>query len=234
MTIVADALDEPDEAFFLKLTGATGATIADGEGVGTIQDDDPPPNVQVPSTLAVPEGQTGDTTIASIDVTLTAPSAKEISVDWATADGTATEADSDYVGGSGTLHFAPGETDKVVLITVIGDMTNETDETFTVALSSPVNANLGTRTDTVTIVDNDPLPVGVPTFNVKDVKKREGLTGTTTLTFTVTRTVGTTTLATVGYTVSNGTAIAPSDFTAVAAERCPSASGRRRRPWTCR
>ena len=88
VTIVTDALDEPDEAFFLKLTGATGATIADGEGVGTILDDELPPNVQVPSTLAVPEGQTGDTTIASIDVTLTAPSGKAVSVAWATADGT--------------------------------------------------------------------------------------------------------------------------------------------------
>ena len=216
VTIVSDTLDEPDEAFFLKLTGATGATIADGEGVGTILDDDLPPNVQVPSTLGVPEGQTGDTTIASIDVTLTAPSAKEISVVWATADGTATEADDDYVGGSGTLHFAPGEIDKVVLITVIGDVTNEADETFTVALSSPVNANLGTTPDTVTIVDNDPLPTSVPIFNVKDVKKREGSSGTTTLTFTVTRRAGTA-AAMVHYTVSNGTAVAPSDFVAVPA-----------------
>ena len=219
VTIVTDALDEPDEAFFLKLTGATGATIADGEGVGTILDDDPPPIVQVPSTLAVPEGQTGDTTIASIDVTLTAPSGKAVSVAWATADGTvdpATEGD-DYLGGSGTLHFAPGETDKVVLITVIGDVTNESDETFTVALSSPVNATLGTTPDTVTIVDNDPLPAGVPIFNVKDVKKREGSSGTTTLTFTVTRSDDTTSVATVDYTVSNGTAVAPSDFAAVPA-----------------
>ena len=80
----------------------------------------------------------------------------------------------------------------MVLITVIGDMTNEADETFTVALSSPVNATLGTTPDTVTIVDNDPLPAGVPIFNVKDVKKREGSSGTTTLTFTVTRSDDTT------------------------------------------
>jgi hypothetical protein len=216
VTIVGDALDEPDETFFLRLTRATGATIADGEGVGTILNDDPPPDVNVPSTLAVPEGQTGDTTIASIDVTLTQPSGREVSVDWATADGTAMQANDDYESGSGTLHFAPGETDKVVLITVNGDVTNETDETFTVVLSSPVNANLGTTTDTVTIVDNDPLPTGVPIFDVKDVKKREGSSGTTTLTFSVTRGVETTTVATVDYTVSNGTAVAPSDFSAVA------------------
>ena len=57
VTIVGDALDEPDETFFLELTGATGATIDDGEGIGRITDDDLPPVVQVPSTLSVPGGR---------------------------------------------------------------------------------------------------------------------------------------------------------------------------------
>ena len=166
VTIVADAFDEPDETFFLELTGATGATIEDGEGIGTIQDDDLPPVVQVPPTLSVPEGQTGDTSTAAMDVTLSAPSGQEITVDWATADGTATESDNDYVGDSGTVQFSPGETDQVFLIEVIGDLSNEADETFTVTLSSPQNANLGNATDTVTIVDNDPLPTSVPIFDV--------------------------------------------------------------------
>jgi Calx-beta domain len=88
VTVVGDALDEPDETFFLELTGATGAIIDDGEGIGIIQDDDLPPVVQVPSTLSVPEGQDGDTTVATIEVTLSAPSGQQVMVDWATADGT--------------------------------------------------------------------------------------------------------------------------------------------------
>ena len=217
VTIVGDTLDEPDETFLLELTGATGATIVDGEGLGTIVDDDPPPVVQVAPTLSAPEGQDGDTTIATIDVSLSAPSGKLVTVDWATADDTGTEADSDYEGGSGTLHFAPGETNKAVLINVIGDLTDETDETFTVMISSPQNADLGNETETVTIVDNDPLPAGAPIFDALDVQAREGASGTSNLSFTVTRSDDTADAVTVDYVVSNGTAFAPSDYTVVSA-----------------
>ncbi len=217
VTIVGDAFDEPDETFFVELTKATGATIDDGEGVGTILDDDAPPTVQVPSSLSVPEGQTGDTTFASIDVTLSAPSGQEVDVDWATADGTATEAGTDYTGKSGTLHFAPGETSATVVIPVIGDVASEADETFTVTLTSPVHATLGNATDTVTILDNDPLPTSVPIFDVADASKREGASGTSTLSFTVTRSDDTASAVTVDFAISDGTATATSDYTVVSA-----------------
>jgi hypothetical protein len=217
VTIVGDALDEPDETFFVELTKATGATIDDGEGVGTILDDDAPPTVQVPSSLSVPEGQTGDTTYASIDVTLSAPSGQEVDVDWATADGTATEAGNDYTGKSGTLHFAAGETSATVVIPVIGDVASEADETFTVTLTSPVHATLGNATDTVTILDNDPLPTSVPIFDVADASKREGASGTSTLSFTVTRSDDTASAVTVDFAISDGTATATSDYTVVSA-----------------
>jgi Calx-beta domain-containing protein len=214
VTIVGDALDEPDETFSLQLTGASGATIADAEGVATITDDDAAPTVSVPTTLSVPEGQTGDTSYASVDVSLSSPSGRDVSVTWTTADGTATVADNDYTSDGGTLHFTPGETHQVVLVAVIGDVNNEADETFTVQLSSPVNASLGTDTDTVTILDNDPLPTSVPIFDVNDVKVREGASGTTTLTFTVTRSDDTATPVTIDYAIEDGTALTPSDYTA--------------------
>ena len=47
VTVISDALDEPDETFSLELTGAKGATIADGEGTATIVDDDAAPSVAV-------------------------------------------------------------------------------------------------------------------------------------------------------------------------------------------
>ena len=217
VTIVGDAFDEPEETFFLELTGATGATIEDGEGLGTIQDDDLPPVVQVPPTLSVPEGQSGDTTVATIDVTLSAPSGQPVLVDWATADGTGAVAGSDYESGSATLEFAPGETDKAILIDVIGDLADEADETFTTTISSPQNANLGNATETVTIVDNDPFPTGVPIFDVADVQMREGASGTSNLSFAVTRSDDTASAVTVHYAVSNGTAITPSDYAVVPA-----------------
>ncbi len=217
VTIVGDALDEPDETFFLELTGATGAIIDDGTGVGTIEDNDLPPVVQVPSTLSVPEGQNGDTTVATIDVSLSEPSGQQVMVDWVTADGTGAVVGSDYGAGSGTLQFAPGETDKAILISVIGDLLAETDETFTVTISSPQNADLGNATQTVTIVDNDPLPTGVPVFDVLDVQTREGASGITNLSFTVTRSDDTANAVTVHYAVSNGTGFTPSDYTVVSA-----------------
>jgi hypothetical protein len=64
ITVISDAIDEPDETFSLELTGAKGATIADGEGTATIVDDDAAPSVAVGTSTSVPEGQTGDTSFA--------------------------------------------------------------------------------------------------------------------------------------------------------------------------
>jgi hypothetical protein len=212
ITVIGDAIDEADETFFLELMGAKGATIADGEGVGTITDDDAPPTVAITSSDSVPEGQTGDTSFASVHVTLSATSGRDVSVGWATADGTATAAGNDYVPDSGNVDFAPGVTDRTVQVAVIGDTAAEGDETFDIDLSSPVDAALGNATDTVTIVDNDPIPPGDAVLAVTGVTKREGRTGATTFTFTVTRTGETTTAVDVDYATGDGTAFAPSDY----------------------
>jgi hypothetical protein len=214
ITLVADAIDEPDETFFLELTGAKGAVISDGEGIATINDDDPAPTVAVDAATSVPEGQTGDTSFASVGVTLAAASGRTVSVDWTTADGTATAAGDDYTPDAGTLVFAPGETSKVVVIPVIGDNATEGDETFDVDLSAPVNATLGNATDAVTIVDNDPIPPGSAVLTVTGLKQRETGSGTTTFTFTVTRSGDTTIAVNVDYETSDGTASVSSDYAA--------------------
>ena len=214
VTIIGDALDEADETFFLKLSGAKGAELADGEATGTILDNDAPPSVSVGSPVSVPEGQTGDASFATVDVTLSAASSLDVSVDWATVDDTATVADNDYVADAGQLDFAPGETSKTVLIEVVGDVASEGDETFDVVLTSPVNATLGSDTDVVTIVDNDPIPPGSAVLTVTGASKREGGSGTTTLTFSVARSGETTTAVNVDFAVSDGTASAPTDYTA--------------------
>ena len=43
VTVNGDTFDEGDEAFLVDLSNAVGATISDGQGVGTILDDDAPP-----------------------------------------------------------------------------------------------------------------------------------------------------------------------------------------------
>ena len=97
-----------DETFFLELTGAPGADHRRRRRrSGTILDNDAPPTVQVPTTVSVPEGQTGDTAVATIDVTLSAPSGLEVSVDWATADGTGAMAGQRLRGRSGNRWTCP-------------------------------------------------------------------------------------------------------------------------------
>ncbi len=100
------------------------------------------------------EGNAGTTTF-TFTVARTGSTALSASVAYATADGTATLADDDYESASGTLNFAPGETAQQVNVTVNGDTTPETDETFTVNLSGATNAVISQGTGTGTISNND-------------------------------------------------------------------------------
>ena len=101
---------------------------------------------------------------ASVDflVTLSAESSKEVTVGYATADGTATSP-SDYTAASGSLTFAAGETSKTVSVATIDDTLHEPTETFTLGLTNPTNAEIqsGAGTATGTITDDDPAPTAV-------------------------------------------------------------------------
>jgi hypothetical protein len=211
ITVVGDTLDEANETFFVRLSDPVGATIGDGEGQGTITDDDVPPTVSSVATATVPEGNSGDTQFATIDVSLSAPSGRQVSVNYTTIPGSAAEG-SDYEFAVGTLEFAPGETIGSINVTVLGDDVTEGDETFELDISDPVHATLGTHPTVVTIQDNDPIPPGSAILNVTGATVREGNTGTTILTFTVTRSGETTTPVNVDFQTANGTALAPSDY----------------------
>ena len=104
--------------------------------------------------VTLPEGDVGPTT-ASFPVTLSAPSGSLVSVDFATADGTATTADNDYLQGSGTLSFNPGQTSATLAVSVVGDTTFEPDETFLVNLSNPVGATILDGIGVGTILNDD-------------------------------------------------------------------------------
>ena len=77
-----------------------------------------------------------------------------VTVDYATADGTAS-AGSDYTAAGGTLTFAPGETAKTVPVPIADDAAAEPSESFTLSLSNPTNAHIATGTGTVTIGASD-------------------------------------------------------------------------------
>ena len=81
----------------------------------------------------------------------------QTTVEYATADGTATKLD-DYTETSGTLTFAVHETSKTISVQVLNDAINEGDETMTMTLSNPTGARIGNATATGTIENTDPMP----------------------------------------------------------------------------
>ena len=153
--VVGDTLDEPDETFFVVLSGSD---ISDGEGVATITDDDPPPVVSALDAAAAPEGASATFTIA-----LSTPSGREVSVDYETVDGSAV-AGRDYTQSSGTARIAAGATSTTVRVALLDDDEDEPTETFGLLIGSPVNATRGTASATATILDTDepPSPAAAP------------------------------------------------------------------------
>jgi hypothetical protein len=191
-----DRLVEPNETFVVNLSSSTNAIIVDGTGVGTIVDDEPRISI---SDTTVTEGNTGGTN-ATFTVTLSAAYDVPVTVNYATADGTAT-AGSDYQAAAGALTFAPGETSKTVTVQVLGDRLGEWNETFFVNLSSPTNGVVTDGQGVGTIVDNEPW------IYISDVTKSEGKKGqTTSFTFTVTLSAAYDQPVTMSFKTTDGTA----------------------------
>lgn len=157
VSVVGDTALEPNETFTVSLSSPSGATVADGQATGTIQNDDLP--TLAVADASVTEGTGGGTTPASFVVTLSAAAAQDVTVAYATANGTAT-APADYASASGVVTFPPGATARTVTVQVAADALVEGDEAFTVGLSAPSGATVADGQATGTIVDDDLPPVG--------------------------------------------------------------------------
>ncbi len=151
--------------------------------------------------VSVSEGNSG-TMGATFTVTLSAVAAQTVTVHYATADGTATVAGSDYQATSGTLTFDPGVTSRTVTVLVNGDTQPEVNETFTLNLSSPVNAQIQDAQGVGTIVNDDQSP----TISISDYQATEGNRGTKPFTFTVSLSAVSGSPVTVQYSTASGTA----------------------------
>ena len=209
--INGDLANEPNELFSVNLTNSTGADIRDPQGLGTITDDDVPATLSV-SDQTVGEGNNGTQTTAGFLVTLSQPSPTTVTVNYSTADGTATSAGFDYVAASGTVTFAPGETSATIDVSVIGDNVAEgVSETFTVSLSSPTGAELADATATGTIVGDESSPV----VSAKDITVVEGDSGNTAATFEVTLSHAAGSAVSVDYATAEGTATPTTDYEAI-------------------
>lgn len=163
------------------------------------------PVVSVPSLAisdaSIAEGNSGNVN-AVFTVTLSGPIATPVTVNFATANGTATTGDNDYVTRSGVITFPSNSTTpQSIAVQIVGDTKVEVDETFFVNLS---NSNWATITDAQGegLISSDDLPV----LSISDTAVAEGNSGTTTAVFTLTLASSAVTTATVDYATADGTA----------------------------
>ena len=156
VTVNGDSAVEPTENFFVNLTAPTNATIADGQGVGTITNDDSQPVLSISDAFGA-EGNTGQSPI-TFTVSLSASSSQTVTVNLSTAGGSATSG-VDFVALTNTpVSFAPGVTSQTVAVQAIGDTSPEGNETFTASLSTPANATIGDGDGQGTITNDDSVP----------------------------------------------------------------------------
>ena len=149
-----DAIDEPNQDFFVDLTSITGGALGTSHHTVTIADNDPTPSLSI-GNVTVPEGDNG-LSLASLDVTLSGPSEFPVSVLFNTADGSALGVGRDYWGRlQSTMTFPFRTTSKTVRIPVVGDNVAEPAETFFGDLSGPQNATILDGRGDVSITDAD-------------------------------------------------------------------------------
>jgi hypothetical protein len=150
--VIGDRLAEPKQTYLVNLSNPTNASIADGQGVGTITDDEPRISI---SDVTRSEGRRNKTTLFTFTVTLSAAYDQPVTMSFATVNGTATTSDNDYIAKTGTLTFAPGETSKTITIEVKGDSKKEAAETFYLDLFGNSSNSLVTKSRGVGTILND-------------------------------------------------------------------------------
>lgn len=162
ITSFENSTDEFDENFTLELSNATNATLAGGgttlSATGVILDDDIDGQarglfVSDPTLLEGDDGRSQ----AVFEIRLSEPAATDITLAYATADGTAT-AGSDYVATSGTLTFAAGQTVASVTVNVLGDTAFEAAETFSLVVTPDILTPGSTDATGVATILNDDIP----------------------------------------------------------------------------
>ena len=209
--ISEDLLDESDETFTVSVLSVDAGTVGStaDTGLGTITDNDGAPDVLI-----------GDATVdeaagtASFAVTLTNPSAADITLTLTTADGSAT-AGADYTATTGQVTILAGTTTATGSfdVPILEDLIDESDETFTVSVLTVDAGTVGSTVDTGigTITDND----GAPDVLIGDSTVDEAAG---TASFAVTLTNPSATDITLTLTTADGSATAGADYTATSSQ----------------
>jgi len=213
VAVADDALAEGNEAVTGSLSSASAGSIATATASATITDNDQ-------SIWSVSTANGSETAgFISYTVSRAGATGAAATIQFDTADGTATIAGGDYTAVTGqTLSFAAGETSKIVLVAVTDDVAVESNETVTGSLSNASTGSIATATVNATIADNDTgitdTDFSTPSWVLAGASTTPECTGF--VYFTVTRTGGTGLAATIQFDTSDNTAtIANNDYTAV-------------------
>lgn len=204
--VLDDTTAEPTQLFWLDLTGAINATVAQRYTPALIHDND--------GNTGTPAISVSDLTIdeaaltASFFVSLDRPATSTVTVAYSSADDTA-RAGQDYRAGAGTLSFAPGEMVKTVSFDLFDDTTAETDEFFQVRLANPGNATLADATGVALIGRNDTAPTSTPYITARVAAASEG---DTLASFVVQLSAPSLNEVRVNFSHDNGTAANGSDY----------------------
>jgi len=206
------AIDAGDDAFCPAEDARGAARPYDGDGDGTPVCDIGAFEARhqiVVADSAVLEGDSGFIN-AVFTVTLAPTHTIAVAVDYATQDGGAV-AGQDYTPLSDTLTFAPGETEKLIIVPVSGDLSDELDETFYVNLATSADVDLLDAQAEGLIIDDD----GLPALTVADQSILEDNSGVVSLQFEVILSPESDVVVSVDYAALDDTAAAGSDYTAI-------------------
>lgn len=193
--------------YLVEYDFATLPAVPSAVGTCTIDNDDPEPSLSLGDATLAREGNSGQTNL-NFTVTLSSISGQAITVDYATANGTAA-APADFLATIGTLTIPAGSPDAIISVPVKGDTAVEADtENFSLDLANAHQASLLDSHAVGTITDDD----GTQVISVSNPTVTEGNTGTTNASFTLTLSAPSTRTVTVDYTTVPGTASPGVDY----------------------
>lgn len=213
VTVNGDTTVELDETFLVDLSGLMNSgravSLGDAQGQGTIVNDDA-------ATLSINDvtQAEGDAGTTSFDFTVTLDNDVDtgLTVDFASADGSATLADNDYMSNNGTLNFAGNAGEMQSLsVQVNGDLTVESDEVFVVDLSNLMangrNVSLSDAQGDGTITNDDAASLSIDDVSVTELDSGSGM-----MTFTVTLDAAVDGGVMVDFDTADDSAVAPGDY----------------------
>ncbi|MCA9084628.1 MAG: hypothetical protein KDA81_11260, partial [Planctomycetaceae bacterium] len=220
--VTGDTVVEVNEDFAVTITSPDSVSFGTATVNGRINNDDTSTLAVVATDAVKNEGNDGASPYTAFTFTVTRngdasnPATVEYAVTGSGADfaepddfDTGSIAPVGTVFPSGTVTFGMGETSKTITVNVVGDTSVENNEGFTVTLSNPSALVTIVGATAVGEITNDDSTVAIA---ATDANKNEGNSGTTSFTFTVTRSGDLRSSASVDYAVNTSGATAADDY----------------------